>query len=265
MYTFDLPVRERWAARSMTIRRWLLANNALRVGEPICELAVDGALRTVACPQGLVQQNDYGGVVWRYVDEGNEVGPWGQLLAYALSGLGVDRLHQSARRPLRRRPRYPKLFLSYRREDGEAYAGRLHESLKATFGLEELFLDQFSIQPGEVFPWTIQQAAVHATAMIVLIGPRWRAVSDAHGGRSRLFDERDFVLREIAAALDYGTMVIPVLLPGGTIPIPRELPDELTALPDLQFFELSSRRWDTDVTELKNTLRGFVTDDSAPR
>src|SRR5678809_532016 len=105
-------------------------------------------------------------------------------------------------------------------------------------------------------PWTIQQAATHAKAMIALIGPRWLTTAD-NQGRPRILGESDFVHRELVAALDRGTLVVPVLLPGATIPQRSDLPEGLSGLLELQFFELNARHWQTDIGHLKNYLETY--------
>jgi len=53
-------------------------------------------------------------------------------------------------------------------------------------------MDQASIQPGEIFPWTIQQAAVHAKTMLVLMADQRYHAKVAAGGRlgTGLADQR---------------------------------------------------------------------------
>jgi hypothetical protein len=43
------------------------------------------------------------------------------------------------------------IFISYRREDSIAYAGRLYDRLQAHFGDEQVFMDIDTLQPGEGF------------------------------------------------------------------------------------------------------------------
>jgi hypothetical protein len=238
----------------MVVKRWL-ARGRFRLGDAICELEVDGESRIVK--EERMHPDDWGGIYWYFVDEGAEVGPRGLLLEFGDCMGGRSLLHSSARRKLVRRANYPQIFLSYRRDDAEAYAGRLHEKLSRTFGPDAVFMDLFGIRPGEVFPWTIQQAVVHADVVLALVGPRWLNIS-ASGQKPRLEDPRDYVRREICAALDRGTLLIPVLLPGGIIPDPHSLPDDLGGLEELQFHELSARHWDTDVEHLSAIIRDHL-------
>jgi len=78
---------------------------------------------------------------------GDEVGPWGELFEYSDSGgivsIGPDYPAAPRRLNYRRRESYPPIFLNYRRKDGEAWAGRLHEALTQKFGDDAVFMDQF--------------------------------------------------------------------------------------------------------------------------
>jgi TIR domain len=244
---------------SMRVTRWIVQpHGQFRNGDEICELEADGEACTII---GKAHPDDACNVYWYLVDEGNEVGPWGMLLEYSDSGFRKSGrcLHPIAHQRLVRRDRYPRIFLSYRRTDGEAYAGRLHETLTRAFGREDVFMDQFSVRPGEVFGWTIQQAVAHADVVLALIGPQWLTITD--GTFRRLMDDRDFVRREIAAALDRGTPVIPIILPGATVPrmdYNNPLPEELSTLPDLQAMDLTARHYETGTEELITEIRRYL-------
>jgi CheY-like chemotaxis protein len=55
---------------------------------------------------------------------------------------------------------------------------------------------------------------------------------------------------EIAAALEQGVHIIPVLVQGALMPRQDQLPDSIAQLARRQAFELSSRRWRRDVQQL---------------
>lgn len=118
-------------------------------------------------------------------------------------------------------------------------------------------MDQASINPGDIFAWTIQQAAVHAKVMFVLIGQKWLTLTDRSGKR-RIDDEADYVRREIVAALDRGALVVPILLPGTAMPDKHTLPTELDTLHDVQFYELNHRHWREDVGRLKAHVDAYL-------
>lgn len=247
-----VDARKRWGARSMVVKRWL-AGDSLHLGEPVCEIETDGLAETILAT-GFAKADDPVGVVWRYVLEGAEIGPRGNILEYSDNvPRSWNTVHATAKRPLVRRERYPSIFLSYRREDADAYAGRLHEVLSRAFGSEEVSMDLFSIRPGEVFPWVIQQSVVHARVMIALIGPRWATIADSDG-RPRIHSHYDWLHRELVAALDRGTPVLPVLLPGAEFP---SLPyDEFWGLKDYQYHQITGpRHWQSDVDDLISGIK----------
>lgn len=94
----------------------------------------------------------------------------------------------------------------------------------------------------------IRARLADAQGVLVLIGPRW-AGSDAAGAR-RIDDEGDFVRLEVQEALDCGARVVPVLLPGATMPTEDELPPPLKALARRNALALDDLNWDAGVARL---------------
>src|SRR3954454_18329783 len=103
------------------------------------------------------------------------------------------------------------IFISYRREDSIAYAGRLYDRLQAHFGDEQVFMDIDTLRPGEDFVEAIQRTVASCDALVAVIGRSWLMAQDQKGQR-RLDDPEDFVRLEIAAALERGIRVIPALV-----------------------------------------------------
>lgn len=132
----------------------------------------------------------------------------------------------------------PRIYISYRRADSAAWAGRLYDRLVGHVGAENIFLDVSAIEPGIDFGSVIDDAVAGADALIVLIGPHWLGTSD-ESGRRRLDDANDFVRREVAAALAASVRVIPILVGGARMPSPRDLPAELAPLATLNALDLS--------------------------
>lgn len=137
------------------------------------------------------------------------------------------------------------VFVSYRRADAQGWAGRLGSDLAAAFGDVARFFDLASIPLGADFLLEIERSLADATAVLVLIGPRWLDLRDEHGAR-RLDDPKDVVAAEVAQALTLKVPVIPVLLGGVTMPSPTALPERLRALSRLNALELSDSRWEHD-------------------
>lgn len=141
------------------------------------------------------------------------------------------------------------VFVSYRRSDAQAWAGRLGADLAAAFGDVARFFDLASIAPGADYLDVIERAVDGADAVLVLIGPLWADVRDDLG-RRRLDDPDDVVAAEIAQALKPGRLVIPVLLGGVAMPASTDLPEPLRPLRRRNAVELSEARWAFDCERL---------------
>lgn len=146
-----------------------------------------------------------------------------------------------------------RIFISYRRDDTKAYAGRLHDHLSNHFGPGQIFMDIQAIEPGVDFVEVIEQAVGSCDVLIALIGPQWSMISDGEGQR-RLDDPHDFVRLEITTALERGIPVFPVLVDGAAMPAAKGLPDPLTKLARFNATELSDSRWRYDVERLIEAL-----------
>ena len=119
-----------------------------------------------------------------------------------------------------------RIFISYRRADSAPYAGRIYDRIVSRFGKQIVFMDVDTIEAGLDFVEVLQNAIQSCDALVALIGSQWLNIKDDQGKR-RLDDPKDFVRMEIAAALNRGIRVIPVLIDGVTMPHPIELPDNL--------------------------------------
>lgn len=136
----------------------------------------------------------------------------------------------------RRQPR-PKIFISYRRDDGEAHTDILYERLVRHFGRKQVFVDVDNIPIGQDFVDVINAAVKSCDILLAVIGKQWLTIND--GQRRRLDNPEDFVRLEIAAALRSGIPVSPILVQGASIPTAEELPDELKPLARRNAFRLS--------------------------
>lgn len=121
------------------------------------------------------------------------------------------------------------IFISYRRSDSIAEAGRVYDKLVEAFGSERIFKDVDNIPYGADFVDYLDQAVAQCDVLIPLIGRSWLTVADSHGNR-RLDDPNDFVRIEIASALKRDILVLPVLIGGATMPGPSDLPNDLQSL-----------------------------------
>ena len=80
-------------------------------------------------------------------------------------------------------PLRPRIFINYRRQDTEATAAHLYDSLARKFGAKRVFRDKVTIQPGQDFPTAIDDAIRRSCVLIVLIGRQWLTMSDGTGRR----------------------------------------------------------------------------------
>ena len=156
------------------------------------------------------------------------------------------------------------IFVSYRREDAKAAAGRLADDLREHFQTATIFRDVDTIHAGTDFVQAIKHAIASSQVMLVIIGNDWLAPK---GGRNRLLDDRDPVRWEITWAFQHRLRVIPVLLDGAPMVSLEVLPRELYALTQIQAHQQSDARWHYDVKQLAaliTTLTGLAPSRASP-
>jgi hypothetical protein len=148
----------------------------------------------------------------------------------------------------------PGIFISYRRIDTLAWAGRLFADLRKSFGASQVFMDiNGGIPRGADFEQVLETALETCDALLALIGPQWIGCTRSNGTR-RLDDPKDWVRNEIFTALNRPKiLVIPVLLGDASFP-GEELPEDLHALCKPQRAEVTDTRWDYDIGELIKDL-----------
>ena len=145
------------------------------------------------------------------------------------------------------------IFISYRRQDSAATAGRLHDHLTRAFGADRVFQDVSTIEAGSDFVTEIEGAIAKCDTMLVLIGKAW---ADPGAAGARLYEADDFVRAEVAGGIAAGLKVIPVLVDGAAMPEPGDLPDELHPLTRMQAVELRNAHFNADAQGLISTIRG---------
>ena len=176
--------------------------------------------------------------------------------------LSLSEIQENARRGIKEaglsRPeddaRFKGVFISYRRSEAAAYAGRLYDRLSARFGREKVFIDTENVAWGEDFVEAITSAAESCAVMIALVSREW---SRGAGGREEV---DDYVRLEVATALVRKIRVIPILIQGASMPAQKELPEDLTPLVRRNALALSDNRWERDVEDLMKTLEGLLKD-----
>src|SRR5437762_3382430 len=118
----------------------------------------------------------------------------------------------------------PSLFLSYRRSDSPDTVKLIHERVSERLSRWEIFYDHESLPLGERFPERLLAKVTSATAVLVIICPRWlERLHERKGGPI------DHVREEVRLALEAGGIVVPVLVGHAAMPTDADLAD----FPDL--------------------------------
>lgn len=143
-----------------------------------------------------------------------------------------------------------RIFISYRREDTEADAGRLYSDLEREFGRERIFKDVDDVPLGASVRRRISDAIAESAVVVVLVGPNWRP--------ERMAGENDWVRVEIELALEFRVPIIPVRLRRAELPMPSDIPESVRELCDLNAAELEHASWKRDMQPLLSALRRLV-------
>jgi TIR domain-containing protein len=150
-----------------------------------------------------------------------------------------------------------RIFLCYRRDDTRWVAGRLYDELRQRYGREQVFQDITAIRPGIRYTDQIQEEISRCDVLVVVMGEGWLLAADPQG-RRRLDSPRDLVRLEIAAALQRGIPIIPVLVQRASMPADVDLPDDIADLTLYHACEVTDTRWDYDVGVLLKAVDGFA-------
>jgi formylglycine-generating enzyme required for sulfatase activity len=160
-----------------------------------------------------------------------------------------------------------KIFVNYRRDDERAFAARIRDRLAQVFGASNVFMDVDNLLAGQRFDKELERALGECDVFIAVIGPRWVELlrSRAKG------DERDYVREEIAAALQRGIIVIPVLIERTPLPRSSQLPADIQEMVLHQKHDITHEHFGRDVEALiaairvvRRSLKGEVREDGGP-
>jgi hypothetical protein len=141
-----------------------------------------------------------------------------------------------------------RIFISYRRNDGAGWTSKLFDALKDRFGEESIFKDYERISAGEDFEATINEQLSAADAVVAVIGRHWTGKQNWYQ-RSRIFQKKDWVRKELEYASVKINSIFPVLIDKATLPSEKSVPPTLVYLSALQATELRPERWDDDVAQ----------------
>ena len=139
----------------------------------------------------------------------------------------------------------PNIFISYRRDDVPAAAGRIFDELAHTYGHRAVFIDYASLTLGEELEHILDQLRT-CKVLLVVIGPNWNP--------NRLHQEGDYVRREIETARAGGLIVIPLLVSRTTPPLRDEIPTSLNFIRELNFAALQMTDWINSISRLKDAV-----------
>lgn len=122
------------------------------------------------------------------------------------------------------------IFISYRRSDSQADAGRIYDRLADHFGKSTVFKDVDNIPPGVDFRDYLKNTLNQCSVVVTIMGPTWLSATNEQG-QIRLENPTDWVRIEIQEALNRKeTLVIPLLVSHAEMPKEDELPHGLEGL-----------------------------------
>jgi hypothetical protein len=152
------------------------------------------------------------------------------------------------------------IFISYRRGEDAGYAGWLCDILERKLPNHELFLDIHRIDYGSDFRQEIGEWVESCDAFVAIIGRGWAEKADLIGAR-RLDDGEDLVRIEIETALRRKPPipVIPVVLPGATLPLVDKMPVALHPLLRRNALETTHARFRQYCEELAQSIDHQIT------
>lgn len=152
------------------------------------------------------------------------------------------------------------IFISYRRDDSQSITDRIYDRLKLAFGSDAIFKDVDSIPAGMDFRKVIDKALQQSQVMLVVIGRQWVNIGAEDGGRSRLFEENDFVRLEVEKALlNSRVMTIPILVHNARLPATDQLPPSLQELVYRNALQVrNDPDFDRDIERLIESLRQHI-------
>ena len=109
-----------------------------------------------------------------------------------------------------------------------------------------MFIDVDNVPLGGDVQEAIETAIRQSCTLLVLIGPNW----DAH----RLQNDDDWVRVELEIARRSEIGILPVLVRGGELPLPKDLPPNVRWLPRINGATVSHSRWAGDIEAVINVL-----------
>jgi hypothetical protein len=151
----------------------------------------------------------------------------------------------------------PDIFISYRRSDAPAAAGRVAHDLSEHFGTRRVFLDVSGIAPSRAWDESISGALAACKAGIIIIGRSWIAPG-TNGAPPRLHNPDDVVRSEIAKLLEQRKAIFPLLVEGARLPEAAELPENLRPLLRFQAITIGNGDWEVTMALLIREIESVI-------
>ncbi|RAG87382.1 toll/interleukin-1 receptor domain-containing protein [Streptacidiphilus pinicola] len=146
----------------------------------------------------------------------------------------------------------PDVFINYRTGDGEKTAALIERELSHRFGGDRIFRASKSIRPGKQFPRELLNNVRACSVLLAVIGDSWFDVGS-------VYDEDDWVRRELLAAHEAGATLLPVLEGRRTDRLSVEdFPSELQILADTQSLRLDLQDADAGLRRIGDELADLV-------
>jgi len=145
------------------------------------------------------------------------------------------------------------IFISYRRNDSAAMAGRIKDRIKAFCPKVFIFIDVEAIEGGAVFEDVINNAITRSEIFICLIGKEWMGPPD----NNRMMDVDDFVRKEVEIGLNAGSKFYPILIDNASMPDGYQLPPGMRPLCKKNAMELRHSSFENDMNNLLKTVFGY--------
>ncbi len=149
-----------------------------------------------------------------------------------------------------------KVFISYRREDTAAAAGRVYDRLSRLLLKANVFFDVSTIGGGEDFVQRIASEIAKSDTALIFIGDKWLAPS-VPDGAPRIFQAEDYVRAEVRAALSRQVLIVPVLVGGAHMPRPEQLPEDIRAITHKNALPLRHESFEDDTENIVAAVLGL--------
>ena len=148
------------------------------------------------------------------------------------------------------------IFINYRRADSQYQVDRLYEELSNYLedAEQQLYMDIEATPLGIDYIDYIQKKITDTDVFLAVIGDEWLHIKDKESDELRLQNPNDLVRQEIAIALEGDIPVIPTILDEATVPPPKALPENISALSRRNGVMIRRRTFEDDVHTLAEGL-----------